>query len=219
MQYILFDLDGTITNPKEGITKSVAYALEKFGIHVENLDDLCPFIGPPLRVSFSKFYGFSSEDAEKAVQYYRENYSKSGRLQCEIYDGIPELLQYLKDQGKTVLMATSKPTEYAKQILEHFGLLSYFDYVSGSSMDASRTEKADVIRHALEQFPEAKPEEMVMIGDREFDYFGAKEFGIPCVLVAYGYGSMEELENCKPLSIQKTPGELQVFFDRYIMHG
>lgn len=212
MKYILFDLDGTITDPKEGITKSVAYALNKFGIQVEDLDVLCPFIGPPLRASFEKFYGFSEKDAELAVKYYREYYGMTGKFECSIYEGIPELLKYLKEQGRTVFLATSKPTGYAKEILEHFDLLQYFDYVAGSSMDASRTEKADVIRHALEQIPEAKPEEMVMIGDREFDYYGAKEFGIPCILVTYGYGSLEELEACKSFAIQETTEGLKEFF-------
>lgn len=214
MKYILFDLDGTITDPKEGITKSVAYALEKFGIQVEDLDVLCPFIGPPLRASFVKFYGFSEADAELAVKYYREYYGATGKFECSIYAGIPELLKYLKEQGRTVLLATSKPTGYAKEILEHFDLLQYFDYVAGSSMDASRTEKADVIRHALKQIPEAKAEEMVMIGDREFDYYGAKEFGIPCILVTYGYGSPEELEACQPFAIEETVEGVKEFLTR-----
>lgn len=220
-RYILFDLDGTITNPKSGITKSVAYALEKFGIFVENLEELRVFIGPPLRNSFREFYGLGEVEAEQAVAYYREYYQEQGIFDCFLYPGIPELLQKLKAQGRKVILATSKPTEYAIQLLEHFQLIDYFDFVGGSSMDAGRTEKADVIRYILEHYS-AEPEEsrtgadqitkqMVMIGDRKFDYEGAKEFGIPCILVSYGYGERAELEACHPLSIQNSAAAIWEF--------
>lgn len=213
MKYIFFDLDGTITDPKEGITKSVAYALDKYDIKVEDLDTLCPFIGPPLHVSFQEFYGFDTEKSMEAVKYYREYYSERGIFECHLYDGIPELLKHLKEKGYKVILATSKPTEFAKQLLEHFDIMKYFDYVSGSTMDSSRVEKADILRHAIRQYKGASVEDMIMIGDRKFDYIGASKLGIKCILIEYGYGELAELEACRPFAIKKTVREVQNFLD------
>lgn len=213
MKIVFFDLDGTITDPKEGITKSVAYALAKYGIHVENLDSLCPFIGPPLHVSFQEFYGFDAEKSMEAVKYYREYYSEKGIFECYLYEGIPELLKHLKEKGDIVVLATSKPTEFAKQLLEHFDIMKYFDHVSGSTMDGSRVEKADILRYALRWYPDVPKKDMIMVGDRKFDSQGAAEVGIRCVLVEYGYGDISELEACKPLAIRKTVKEVQNFLD------
>lgn len=213
MKYVFFDLDGTITDPKEGITKSVAYSLKKFGIEVEDLDTLCPFIGPPLQASYQEFYGFSPEQSMEAVKYYREYYSEKGIFECTLYDGIPQILRHLKEKGDKVVLATSKPTKYAKQILEHFDILKYFDFVSGSTMDGSRVEKADIINYALENFKDISVENVIMIGDRKFDYLGASKFGIKCILVEYGYGEISELEECNPYSIKKTVPEVQKFLD------
>lgn len=213
MKYILFDLDGTITDPKEGITKSVAYSLKKFGIEVEDLDTLCPFIGPPLSDSYEQFYGFTHEKAMEAVDEYRVYYRKQGIFECKLYDGIKELLEHLHNEGKKVILATSKPEEFAVQLLEHFDIIKYFDVVAGSTMDGSRMEKADVIRYAMSRIKEFDVNDAVMIGDRKFDYIGSKECGIPCILIGYGYGEMEELENCKPFAIKESVFELQKFLD------
>ncbi len=209
MKYILFDLDGTITDPKEGITKSVAYSLKKFGIEVDDLDTLCPFIGPPLSTSFETFYSFSHEQALQAVDEYRVYYRKQGIFECTVYEGIPELLRHLHEKNKKVVLATSKPEEFAVQLLEHFDIIQYFDVVAGSNMEGTRVEKADVIRHAIGQLPGFELGEAVMVGDRKFDYIGAKELGIPCILIGYGYGEMEELRECKPFAIKETVKELE----------
>lgn len=140
-KYILFDLDGTLTDPKEGITKSVAYALKHFGIDVEDLDTLCKFIGPPLKDSFMQYYGLSEDDAHLAVEKYREYFEPCGMFQNKVYDGVENLLKELKTSGKEIVLATSKPGVYAQKILEHFHLDSYFSYVAGSELDGSKSEK------------------------------------------------------------------------------
>ncbi len=188
---ILFDLDGTITDPAEGITNSVAYALKSYGIEVSDKRTLYPFIGPPLYASFMKYYGFSKEQALEAVNRYREYYSVKGVFECTLYSGAQELLKSLHKAGKKLILATSKPEVFAKQILEHFQIDKYFYLVSGATLDSHRVEKTDIIEHAskiTDIFPG------VMIGDREFDIFGAKATGLLAVGVTYGYGSREELE-------------------------
>lgn len=189
----LFDLDGTLTNPKQGITKSVAYALSKFDIHVSNLDDLCVFIGPPLLDSFMEYYHMGKEDAEKAITYYREYFSVTGLFENEVYVGIRELLCTLQKQGKKCYVATSKPEPFAKQIIEHFGLESYFEDICGATMDGSRSKKGDVIAYALKKHDIHK-EDAIMVGDRKHDILGAKENGLPCIAVLYGYGNRKEFE-------------------------
>lgn len=213
MKYILFDLDGTITDPKEGITKSVAYSLRKFGIEVEDLDTLCPFIGPPLNESYEQFYGFSHEKAMKAVGEYRVYYRDKGIFECKLYEGIDKLLKHLHEEGKTVVLATSKPQEFALQLLEHFNILQYFDVIAGSEMNGGRVQKADVIKYAMEQIEGFSAKDAVMIGDRKFDYLGSSKFNIPCILIGYGYGEMKELEECNPFAIKKTVLELEKFLD------
>ena len=192
-QYILFDLDGTLTNPEIGITSSVMYALEKFGIKVENRKVLHPFIGPPLTYSFETFYGLSKEDSQLAVKYYRERFSVKGLYENEVYDGVEKMLQTLKESGKTLIIATSKPEEFTLKILEHFDLLKYFDYVAGATMDGSRGEKADVIRYALEISGIEDKSQAIMIGDRHYDILGAKESGLDSIGVLFGFGDCEEL--------------------------
>ena len=191
-QYLLFDLDGTLTDPMVGITSSVQYALEKFGIHVRYLKELIPFIGPPLDDSFQEFYGLSPEDAKKAVEYYREYFVPKGMFENEVYPGITEMLGRFVEAGFTLIVATSKPTAFAKQILEHFGLSEYFSFVGGSELDGTRKKKAEVIAYILETCA-IKPQEAIMIGDRKHDIEGAKLCGLESVGVLYGYGSEEEL--------------------------
>lgn len=192
-QYILFDLDGTLTNPEIGITSSVMYALEKFNIKVEDRKELHPFIGPPLDYSFQTYYGLSKEDSQLAIKYYRERFSVKGLYENEVYDGVEKMLQQLKKSGKTLIIATSKPEEFTLKILEHFDLLKYFDYVAGTTMDGSRGKKADVIRYALEISGIENKSEAIMIGDRNYDILGAKENGLDSIGVLFGFGDYEEL--------------------------
>lgn len=206
-QYLLFDLDGTLTDPMVGITSSVQYALEKFGIHVRYLKELIPFIGPPLAESFQKFYGFSKEDAEKAIQYYREYYAPKGIFENEVYEGIPEMLAHLTEAGFTLLVATSKPTVFARKVLKHFGMEDYFSFVGGSELDGSRTKKAEVISYILKTCGiEAK--EAIMIGDRRHDIEGGKACGLESVGVLYGYGTEQELTEAGADHIIRTVAEL-----------
>jgi len=193
-KYILFDLDGTLTDPREGITRSVAYALESFGINVPDLDELCKFIGPPLRESFERYYGLSASDSLTAVEKYRERFSNRGLYENAVYGGMKELLEKLKSQGRTLIVATSKPRPFAVQILEHLGLSQYFDFVSGSEFDGTRVHKADVIAYALDNCSISDKSSAVMVGDRCFDVTGAKSNGLLCIGVLYGYGGREELE-------------------------
>lgn len=219
LKYILFDLDGTITDPKVGITKSVAYALKKFDINVDNLDSLCNFIGPPLNTSFEEFYGFSPEQAKDAVDKYREYYQEKGIFECELYGGMEQLLKHLHGKGVKIVLATSKPQVFAKRLLEYFNIIKYFDFISGSELNGDRTVKSEVIRYALSQYDGISSDEIIMVGDRKFDYFGAAEFKIPCVLVAYGYGERSELEDCKPYHIVDTVLELENFLDSMCQQG
>lgn len=191
---VLFDLDGTLTNPGRGITNSVAYALNKFGIETEDKKELYKFIGPPLLDSFMKYYGFSEEEAEMAIAYYREYFRDTGIFENEVYDGIPELLEEIRNSGRKIILATSKPEEFAKRILVHFGLDKYFDFAAGATMDSSRNKKGDVIAYALKESG-CSSENAVMVGDRLHDILGAKENGLDSIGVLFGYGSREELEN------------------------
>ena len=152
--YILFDLDGTLTDPKEGITKSVQHALAHFGIQTDDLDSLTPFIGPPLRDSFKKYYGFSDEQAWEGVQAYREYFSVRGWVQNKEYPGIKEMLEALKEAGRVLLVATSKREKFARKILEHFDMADYFDFIGGADMGETRVRKGDVIRYVLDNAPE-----------------------------------------------------------------
>ena len=207
-QYYLFDLDGTLTDPGIGITNSVMYALDKYGIHVEDRAELYKFIGPPLMDSFQEYYGFSKEQAWQALQYYREYFREKGILENLVYSGIPEALGSLKTNGKTIALATSKPEEFAVRILKHFDLYPYFDFVGGATMDEKRSRKGDVIRYVLETMDIADRSEVMMVGDREHDVSGALENGILCTGVLYGYGNREELVKAGAAYIIERPEEL-----------
>lgn len=204
----LFDLDGTLTDPGMGITNSVAYALAQYGIQTEDRTVLYPFIGPPLRESFMKFYGFSEEKAEEAVWKYREYFSDKGLFENEVYPGIKEMLGGLKNAGARLFVATSKPTGYAKQILDHFELSEYFEDIQGSTMDGSREKKADVIAYLLNVNHIQEKEEVIMVGDRRQDIDGAKENGLDSCGVLYGYGSRDELEEAQADYIVENVEEL-----------
>ena len=199
-KYLLFDLDGTLTDPKEGICTCVQYALASFGIQEPDLDKLEPFIGPPLKESFMHFYDMNEEQAQAAVEKYRERFRDTGIFENRLYDGIPQMLRTLNSKGMFLAVASSKPTVFVERILEHFGIRSYFKVVVGSELDGTRTEKNEVVEEALRQlFGDAPVEKnkVYMIGDRRFDIEGAKAQGVDSVGVTYGYGGMEELREAR----------------------
>ncbi len=207
-EYILFDLDGTLTDPAVGITTSVAYALKKFGIEVKDISDLNHFIGPPLLDSFMADYGFDKEKAQTAIDYYRERFRVKGLYENVVYEGVPEMLQKLKNGGKNLILATSKPEPFAKEILRHFGLEEYFIYAAGSNFDGTRTAKAEVIEYALESAGVTDKSACIMVGDREHDVIGANKTGLDSVGVLYGYGSRQELETAGATHIAETVEDL-----------
>jgi phosphoglycolate phosphatase len=205
--HIIFDLDGTLTDPGRGITNSVMYALGKFGIKAGR-SELYKFIGPPLRESFRTYYGFDAAGAEEAVTFYREYFSVKGMFENELYTGIPELLDSLKKSGRKLYVATSKPAEYSIRILDHFRLKEYFDYVSGSNMDGTMSEKSSLIGRILSRISMAEYTETVMVGDRRYDIEGARYHGLDSVAVTYGYGELREIEDSLPTYIADTTGML-----------
>lgn len=204
MEYIFMDLDGTITNPAEGITKCLEYALNRFGIEVEDRASLEQFIGPPLRQSFKEGFGFDDEKATEAIAAYRERFRPIGLFENEVYDGMENALQMLKEAGKVLIVATSKPEDMAKKILEHFGLDGYFDDICGSCDDQNRNEKDEVIRYALEKHGITDLEDVLMVGDRKFDVIGAAKCGLKCMGVLYGFGDRKELEAAGAAYIAET---------------
>lgn len=212
-QHLLFDLDGTLTDPMVGITKSVQYALKHYGIEEPDLKKLCPFIGPPLKDSFMEYYQFTPEQAVEAITIYREYFSVTGLYENMEYPGIRDMLAGLKAAGKNLYVATSKPELFSKQILEHFRLAEYFDFIGGANMDETRVKKGDVIRYVLEENHLTDPEEIVMIGDREHDIIGAKENGLDSIGVLYGYGSQEELQKAGADVIVESIKELRELFE------
>lgn len=205
---ILFDLDGTLTDSSPGIINSIIYALKKYDIKVDDTSELRKFLGPPLHESFKEFYGFDENKAWEAVSFYREYFSTKGLLENEVYNGISSLLQKLRDNGKRLVLATSKPQRFTDKILEHFDLTKYFEFVAGSNMDGTRSKKADVIEYALHQCRVTDKSKAVMIGDREHDIIGASAVGIDSIGVEYGYGNYEELSNAGGTYIVKTVNEL-----------
>ncbi len=208
---LLFDLDGTLTDPKIGITKSVQHALQKFGIEVNDLDQLIPFIGPPLLDSFNDFYGFTPQQGQQAIAYYREYFSVTGLFENAVYAGIEALLAELIRHDKRLFVATSKPTQFAKQILEHFALSGHFESIVGSHLDGTRVKKGEVIEAVLADLPIGDRHRVVMIGDRLHDILGAKTCGIDSIGVAYGYGGAAELSQAGATHIVSTVPELHKF--------
>lgn len=203
-KYVLFDLDGTITDSAIGITNSVAFALKRWGIEVEDKSTLNCFVGPPLAQCFEKYFGFSKEQALEAVEEYRVYYRAGGIYENLVYPGIPELLAELRKRGKKIILATAKPEIFAKQILDYFDLTKYFDFVAGATMDSSRTKKGLVIKYALSELGITDVSECIMVGDRDQDVVGARENGIDCIAVLYGYGSYEEVASVSPAYIAET---------------
>lgn len=208
---VLFDLDGTLTDPGEGITSSVAYALKKFNIIVDDKTKLYNFIGPPLIDSFMKYYGLNHTDGLRAVAYYREYFSVTGIFENKLYNGIQKLLYDIKKSGRKIALATSKPEQYAKRILEHFELNSYFNFIGGATMDETRSKKADVIDYTLKKLEITDKSHIVMIGDRHHDIEGAIQNGIDSIGVLYGYGEKKELETAGANYIAETVNDILKF--------
>ena len=193
---ILFDLDGTLTDSGPGITRCVQYALASFGIEEPDLEKLNCYVGPPLLESFMNFAGLGCEEAQQAITKYRERYEAEGIFENEVYEGIPEVLAYLKEKGKILAVASSKPEKYVEQILEHF---------------ETRTDKGEVIAETLRRLgAEDSRSDVVMVGDRSYDVIGARENGLLCVGVSYGYGGREELEAAGAAKVCDTPEELKL---------
>lgn len=207
-EYILLDLDGTVTDPANGITNSVMYALKKYGIEVSDRSELYKFIGPPLWESFEKYYGFSKEEAKKAVECYREYYKDKGIYENLVNEGFEGLLKLLKANGKTLIVATSKPEVFAKQILEHFDIAKYFTFIAGGNLDGTRVKKEEVIFYALESCNILEKSKVIMIGDREHDIISAKKNSIHSMGVLFGYGDREELENAGADYIVETVSDI-----------
>lgn len=210
---ILFDLDGTLTDPFEGITRCVQHALACQGIHVADRRKLAGFIGPPLAEAFTEFHGLSTAQAQQAVADYRERFADVGMYENQLYDGIPELLAELKAGGRQLFVATSKPWAFARPIIEHFGLTDFFGKVYGSELDGQRTEKHALLAYILRE-QSLCAEQTLMIGDRRFDIEGARHNGVAAAAVSYGYGTAEELAACAPDRVFDTPRAIGRYLEK-----
>lgn len=212
-QTILFDLDGTLTDPREGITRSIQYALAKLDIDEPDLARLEHFIGPPLLQAFMQFYGFDEAKAWQAVNFYRERFKVTGLYENRVFEGVSELLEGLQAQGRTLYIATSKPWEFAREIARHFDFARYFKVIYGSELDGTHTNKVELIAHLLAE-ENLDPAQTLMIGDRKHDLIGARSNGLEAVAVGYGFGSREELTAEQPAYHFDTLGELHQAFMR-----
>ena len=210
--HLLFDLDGTLTDPREGITKCVQHALHHFGIEEDDLDKLTLFIGPPLISSFMEFYGLTREEAQKAVEVYRERFSTIGIFENKVLEGIPEMLGRLKAQGKILAVASSKPEEFVLRILDHFALTDYFDEITGASMDGKRSEKKDVIEEALARLGRSHDRKgILMVGDRKHDVEGAAACGLDSLGIYTGFAPAGELEKAGATYVSHSSQEAADF--------
>lgn len=208
---VLFDLDGTLTDPKEEIVNSILFAYEKLGIIEDSVNELDSFIGPPLRESFIKRYHLSDFQADEAMSYYREYFATKGLFENVVYPGVTELLESLILNKFRLFVATSKPTIYAERILRHFKLDKYFIEIIGSNLDNSRTDKTEIIAYAMSS-QNLEAGDSMMVGDRKHDIIGAKNNSIKSVGVTYGYGSMQEIVMAKPDYIVNDCVELEALF-------
>ena len=204
---MLFDLDGTLTDPQEGITNSIKYALEYYKIQEKSYDRLLSFIGPPLMESFEKYYGFTKEKAFEAVLKYREYFNEKGMFENRLIDGIEDVLKKLCALGKTNIVVTSKPEVMAVEILKHFKIDKYFKDICGATLDEKISKKVDVLKLALKK-NNIDTNDAVMIGDRKFDVAAAKQLDILSVGVLFGFGSKKELGNAGADVIAGSVAEL-----------
>lgn len=207
-KYVFFDLDGTLTDSRDGILNSIEYMLKHFDITVSDRNGLRLWLGPPLMESLEKYQGFSKEKAWEGVLKYREYYDKKGIFENRVYEGVVELMETLRARGYSLMLATSKPEIAARRVMDHFDLTKYFDYVGGASQDTSRVKKGDVIRYVMETNHITDPDEVIMVGDRENDVAGAHQNDIRAVGVLYGYGTREELDAAGADYIAKTAGDV-----------
>ncbi len=208
---VLFDLDGTIIDPKEGIINSILYAVSEFGLEEQHTETLDCFIGPPLQHSFKKRYHLSDEDAIEMVRIYRVYYAEKGIFQCQLYKGIEELIKNLYEKGVYMSLATSKPVIFADQLMEHFKLDKYIGFTAGALMDGKRTDKKEVIQFALDNIPPFKNDEILMIGDREFDIDGGKFHQLKTAWAKWGYGEEAVLKKSDPDVVLYSPADLLSF--------
>jgi len=212
--YIIFDLDGTLTDPSEGIINSIIYALEKMNIDFKDRESLKKFIGPPLHESFMKYFDMNKEKAFLAVKYYREYFSERGIYENKIYPGVKELLRELKNKNKFLILCTSKPTVYAEKILKYFGIYEYFDFIKGSNLDGTFTSKEELLKFILEKFKGINRKEFIFIGDHELDVKAARKSGIKVIAVTYGFGNSEKIKELKPDFIADSAEDIErIIFD------
>lgn len=208
---VLFDLDGTLVDSSEGITKSVQYALEKYNIIENNLEKLKPFIGPPLHSSFMKYYDFDEKSAFEAVEVYRERYRPIGLFECSLYPNVEACLRILKEQGYRIALASSKPEEMCRQILEHFNITELFDEVAGSTLDGRIVTKIQVLEELFGRWNDISKDEMILVGDTIFDIEGANAAGISSIGVSFGFGDIEAMKEEGALCILSDLGELPMY--------
>lgn len=211
-KYILFDLDGTLTESDPGITRSIQYALEKHNMPCPPLEDLKIFVGPPLGEMFMEIFGVTKEKADEMLVSYRERYTTVGKFECNVYAGVKETLKKLKDMGKVLCVATSKPESSAAEVLEHFGLTGYFDFIGGDTAKHERKNKTAVINHVINSMNISDKDDVIMVGDTYYDVLGAKESGIKCIGVLYGYGKKDKLEEAGAYRLAEIPEDIAEMF-------
>ena len=214
-KYVLFDLDGTLTDPVEGITNSVRYALEHFGIAENDLSKLKRFIGPPLIGAFTEYYGLSEEQAKTALKEFRVYFEKKGINENRLFPGTREMLSALKDKGFYLVIASSKPEIYVKRILNNFEIYSFFDFIGGSDMEETRADKPSVIKYCLENLSSPSPLDCVMVGDRSHDVLGARLNSLDCIGVLFGCGSRKELEDAGAVLLAADMPDLKEKIESY----
>ena len=209
--HVFFDLDGTLTDPKEGMFACIRYALSRLEIVIESEVNFGSYIGPPIKDTFRELCG-TDLIAEKALSLYRERFSTTGLFENQLYEGIPHCLEKIAEKADSIHVVTSKPTIYSQRIIEHFDLAQYFKVVYGSNLDGSLSDKTELLTHVLKN-EEIPAHDAVMIGDRRFDITGAKNNGIRALGVLWGYGSEEELINAGADGLCNHPNEIyrQVF--------
>ena len=200
---LLFDLDGTLTDSTEGIVRCLEYALERMGFDIP--EDKNKFLGPPLYCSFAEFCGMNEEQVNEAVRIFRERYSTVGLFENRVYEGVPEMLKRLRDGGKRIMVATSKPEVYAVRIFDRFGLSQFFEIVGGANINGTRNDKDEVIEYVLEKAGISDRSSVLMIGDRRQDVIGAHKTGLKCMGILWGFGSIEELTEAGADFIAETP--------------
>ncbi|MCR4717951.1 MAG: HAD hydrolase-like protein, partial [Lachnospiraceae bacterium] len=210
IKYAFFDLDGTLTQPEFGILASFRYALSKFGIELNSREDELRLIGPPLYNSFTDFYGFDEEKATEAIKYYREYYTAGGMFDAPLYDGIYDTCLNLKENGVKLVVVTSKPQIYAEQVVAYFELDKVFDRVVGPLAESKVSNKAFLIKRAIEEEGISDLSSVIMLGDRKYDIEAANEVGVASMGASYGYGSVEELENANATYIVNSPSEILI---------